>query len=101
LKRASSVTLYAVHSGEDDDTADGELNDLVHFLGRHQIVAEPVVASRGGSSTGRQILDEALARGAGLIVAGGYGHGRIRELVLGGVTRDLINESALCLCLAH
>lgn len=101
LKRASSVALYAVHSGEDDDTVDGELNDLVRFLGRHQIVAEPVAASRGGTSTGRQILDEALARNAGLIVAGGYGHGRMRELVLGGVTRDLINESAICLCLAH
>lgn len=101
LQRASSVTLYAVHSGEEDETVLGELEDLVRFLARHQIVAEPAAASRGETSTGRQILDEALARNAGVIVAGGYGHGRMRELVLGGVTRDLINESSICLCLAH
>lgn len=101
LQRASSVTLYAVHSGEEDETVLGELDDLVRFLARHQIVAEPAAASRGETSTGRQILDEALARNAGVIVAGGYGHGRMRELVLGGVTRDLINESSICLCLAH
>jgi len=51
--------------------------------------------------TRRASWSEALARGAGLIVAGGYGHGRIREWVLGGVTRDLINDSSICLCLAH
>jgi nucleotide-binding universal stress UspA family protein len=36
-----------------------------------------------------------------LIVAGGYGHARLREWALGGVTRDLIADSPLCLCLAH
>jgi nucleotide-binding universal stress UspA family protein len=101
LRRAQGVTVYAVGPGEDDGAAEAALADVVHFLARHQIVAEPVLAPRGDTSTGRQILDEALARSAGLIVAGGYGHGRIREWVLGGVTRDLLRDSSVCLCLAH
>ncbi|MGZ9100345.1 MAG: universal stress protein, partial [Brevundimonas sp.] len=101
LRRARGVTLYAICSRDESEAADGELADIVRFLARHEIVAEPVVASRVETSAGRQILDEALARRAGLIVAGGYGHARLREWALGGVTRDLINDSTICLCLAH
>ena len=105
LRRARSVTVYAVGSGDGDGDrereGDGALTDVVRFLARHQIVAEAVTAIRDETTTGRQILDEALARSAGLIVAGGYGHGRLREWALGGVTRDLINDSPICLCLAH
>ncbi len=101
LQRSQGVTLYAIQSGEEDESVARELADVVQYLARHEIAAEPVIAVRGASSTGRQILDEALARGAGLIVAGGYGHARLREWALGGVTRDLINDSPICLFLAH
>ena len=101
LQRAGGVTLYSVRSGEDDAPIDQELADIVQYLARRQIVAEPVIALRNETSTGRQILNEALARGAGLIVAGGYGHARLQEWALGGVTRDLIEHSPVCLCLAH
>lgn len=101
LQRARGVTLYSISSTEENAKADGELADVVQFLARHEIPAEPVIALRTDRPAGRQILDEALARNAGLIVAGGYGHARLREWALGGVTRDLINESPICLCLAH
>ena len=101
LRRVRGVTLYAVRADEEDQTAAHELADVVQFLARHEVAAEPVLALRGETSTGRQILNEALVRGAGLIVAGAYGQPRLREWVLGGVTRDLLNESAVSLCLAH
>ena len=43
----------------------------------------------------------AKAQGADLIVAGAYGHSRLREWVLGGFTRHLLNESGLCSLVAH
>ncbi len=101
LRRARGVTLYAVRSSEDDETVEGELADVGQFLARHGITAEPVIALRGETPVGRQIVDEALARSAGLIVSGGYGHARLREWALGGVTRTLLAESPLCLLLAH
>ncbi len=101
LQRASGVTLYTVCSGEDNDTADGELAEVVRYLARHEIAAEPVIGLKLETPVSRQILDEALVRQAGLIVAGGYGHARLRQWALGGVTRDLLAESPICLCLAH
>ena len=101
LQRARGVTLYTVCSSEDDGTVDGELADVVQFLARHGIAAEPVIAHQGEEPVGRQILKEALARSAGLIVSGGYGHARLREWALGGVTRTLLTDSTLCLLLAH
>ena len=101
LQRAKGVTLYAVRSREDSGTIDGELADVVKFLARHRIAAEPVSTEQGEATVGRQILEEALARSAGLIVSGGYGHARLREWALGGVTRTLLAESTLCLLLAH
>lgn len=101
LRRSQGVTVLAIRPDEDDRSAAIELADVVQYLARHEIIAEPVIAPRGKTSTGRQILDEALARRAGLIVAGGYGHARLRQWALGGVTRDLIDDSPISLCLAH
>lgn len=101
LKRASSVTLYSVCTPEENESADGEIAEVVRYLARHEIHAEPVIALAGEQPNGRQILDEAMAREAGLIVAGAYGHARLREWALGGVTRDLIADSTICLALAH
>lgn len=101
LRRASGVTLYRVGAGDDEPAAAGELADVVAFLARHEVAAEPVAARKGDTPVSRQILDEALARNAGLIVAGGYGHARLREWALGGVTRGLLADSPLCLLLAH
>ena len=41
------------------------------------------------------------SHGAGLIVAGGYGHSRLREAVFGGVTRELLRHSPCPLLLSH
>ncbi|MFT6407663.1 MAG: nucleotide-binding universal stress UspA family protein, partial [Arenicella sp.] len=39
--------------------------------------------------------------GRDLIIMGGYGHSRLREIVLGGVTRALIKKSPVPILLAH
>lgn len=101
LQRAKGVTVFAIRPDEESGATDTEMADIVQYLARHEISAEPVTALRGDAPAGRQILDEALARNAGLIVAGGYGHARLREWALGGVTQTLLGESTLCLLLAH
>ncbi|AWI62301.1 hypothetical protein AB395_00006678 (plasmid) [Sinorhizobium fredii CCBAU 45436] len=44
---------------------------------------------------GEALVGIARQIGADLIVSGGYGHGRLREWLLGGVTRSLLREGAL------
>ena len=102
LQRARGATLYSIRPDDDDvDAAKEELADVAAWLRRHEVAVDAVVAPPGERSAGRQILDEAEARRAGLIVAGGYGHARVREWALGGVTRDLVGDSQISLCLAH
>lgn len=101
LQRASSVTVCAFGHADERDEVESELADVVRYLAGHEITAEPVFASAEGASTGARILAEADARGAGLIVAGGYGHARLQEWALGGVTRELLADSPVCVCLSH
>jgi nucleotide-binding universal stress UspA family protein len=101
LQRSGAVTLFAIRADDDREAAAAELDEVARHLARHGVAAEPVVAAPVDAPAGQQILAEAEAREAGLIVAGGYGHARLREWALGGVTRDLLAESPVCLCLAH
>lgn len=48
-----------------------------------------------------QLSAIALTHGADLIVAGAYGHQRLREWVFGGVTQELLAQPPCCLLLAH
>jgi nucleotide-binding universal stress UspA family protein len=48
-----------------------------------------------------ELVRAAESEGADLIVAGAYGHSRMREWIFGGVTRDLLHHSPICCLLAH
>jgi nucleotide-binding universal stress UspA family protein len=50
---------------------------------------------------GEWLLDRAAELGSDLIVMGGYGHARMRELVLGGVTRTVLRAMTVPVFMAH
>jgi hypothetical protein len=52
-------------------------------------------------SVAKELLTAADEVGARLIVAGGYGHSRLREWVLGGVTQDFLQTSTKCVFFGH
>ncbi|MBI1251914.1 MAG: hypothetical protein GC189_10625 [Alphaproteobacteria bacterium] len=54
-----------------------------------------------GRGTAQAILDEAEAVSADLIVMGGYAHSRLREMVFGGATRDLLRTAPMPILMAH
>lgn len=70
------------------------------YLSRHGIEAELLQRPPAGDVAGA-IAGAARELGAGLIVMGAYGHSRLREFVLGGVTRSLLPGAPLPLLLAH
>lgn len=47
------------------------------------------------------LLDLASEGATDLIVMGAYGHGRLREAVPGGVTRDVLRRCPVCSFLSH
>ena len=87
LKEAKQVTL--LHVTEADGGTAG-LADTVAFLARHGIKASPDTVSPEHQAVGERIVAAARQKRSGLIVAGAYGHTRIREWAFGGVTRDLL-----------
>jgi nucleotide-binding universal stress UspA family protein len=47
------------------------------------------------------ILSQAADSSADLLVMGGYGHSRLREFILGGVTRDILNTMTIPVLMSH
>ena len=56
---------------------------------------------QGGREVPDAVMQTARDVGADLLVMGGYGHSRIRELVLGGFTRHVISEAQLPVLMFH
>jgi nucleotide-binding universal stress UspA family protein len=67
---------------------------------RHQVKAADVLVEADGSA-GDRLIALAKERGADLIVAGAYGHSRVREWIFGGVTRDLLTKTPICCLMAN
>jgi nucleotide-binding universal stress UspA family protein len=103
LCKARDVTVVEIPEAEGDRTAAVErVRDVVTWLSRHGVSASDQVASLAQDQNVADQLDVLAANvGAGVIVAGAYGHSRFRELILGGVTHHLITRSARCALLAH
>jgi nucleotide-binding universal stress UspA family protein len=88
LMAAKDVRLVAVDEG-DYEAEQASLDDAVAWLKRHGVAAQGEIRSQGdGASVALE--SAAMEFGADLIVTGGYGHSRMRELLFGGVTRELL-----------
>jgi nucleotide-binding universal stress UspA family protein len=100
LKKAAHVTLVEIAAKEDLDGARAHLEDVVGWLKRHGVVAESFTwPSSGDDAT--QLNAIAEQRSADVIVAGAYGHSRLREWALGGVTRELLLHAERCTFVSH
>lgn len=75
--------------------------DAAHYLSAYGISARVNRIEPEGRATGERIMEQAGRIGAAYIVLGAYGHSRIRELFVGGVTRWMLNHSHLPLLMAH
>jgi nucleotide-binding universal stress UspA family protein len=102
LKRAERVTVLAATTDPDTTAADFQAKDVAAALARHGVPARAkVVVPSHDDEVAGEILSEAVAIDADLVVAGAYGHSRLQEWVLGGVTRDLLNTSDRFVLLSH
>jgi nucleotide-binding universal stress UspA family protein len=101
LRQAKDVAVVEIIEDEPDRLAAlSGIRDIVVWLSRHGVVASEQVPAEKGNAA-EQIERIASAVGAGLVVAGAYGHSRLREWVFGGVTRRLLNPSDRCTLLAR
>jgi nucleotide-binding universal stress UspA family protein len=102
LESAKKVTILAVNPWR-RIAGHGEVPaaDIALHLARHGVKAEAAHTVAKDIADGEALLSYAADIGVDLIVAGGYGHSRAREMVFGGVTRTLIEEMTVPVFLSH
>jgi nucleotide-binding universal stress UspA family protein len=99
LMRADRVDVVMV-VGERPKEGEMAGADIAQHLARHDIKVEVRRLSEGGG-IGETLLSYAASSGASLLVMGGYGHSRLREFVLGGATRGILDAMTLPVLLSH
>jgi nucleotide-binding universal stress UspA family protein len=103
LQLADSVVVLIVDGRDAQGHVGGHAPgaEIAGHLGRHGVKAEVKQVPGGGGGTGAVILAQAQEEAADLLVLGGYGHSRLREMMLGGVTRHMLEHATLPLLISH
>jgi nucleotide-binding universal stress UspA family protein len=100
LKKAATVGVVEVADKIDIEHAQSHVRDVADWLSTHGVSAEPLAVQAQGDVT-EQLEHIAKDRGVGLVVAGAYGHSRLREWVFGGVTREVLMHPRRCTLVSH
>ncbi len=99
LQKVQEVVVVEVIQDESERTsAHARLDDVVRWLARHDIAA---CARVFDFPEGKDPVDKLWQYGADFVVAGAYGHTRLREWVFGGFTKTLLRRSPRCVFFAH
>lgn len=98
LDEAESVTVLSVTEA----MVPGPSGERVAaHLRRAGIHAEAATAESAGRGPGEVIIEEARAHGSDLLVKSAYTHGRLRQLVFGGATRQILTSAETPVFMAH
>jgi nucleotide-binding universal stress UspA family protein len=101
LHKAAEVTVVVVTDQKPTEHEAIRGADAVNHLKHHGIDAALHRVKSARSDIGSRLMEEADRRNSDLIVMGGYGHLRLRERLLGGVTYNLMHEAPIPLLMAH
>lgn len=98
LAAAKSMELLMVQrAGEDPITAD----EPREYLSLYGLACTGRTIEASAKPIGQSLLEGAAAGGADLLVLGGYGHSRLRQLFAGGVTKHVVSHADIPLFLVH
>ena len=98
LKRAQAVHIVTVEEADKDRFPSTE---AAEYLARYGVAVELHALPREGAAIETILAETAVRLGADWMVMGFYGHGRMREMIFGGVTRALLRDTRIPLLLAH
>lgn len=98
LHEAAHVTIFTVPGERANESS---LADLGRYLRWHGIVAGPPIVEFDGGSVGEALLATCRKQNASLLVMGAYTHSRVRQMLLGGVTRHVLDNASMPILMAH
>jgi nucleotide-binding universal stress UspA family protein len=100
LTRAKNVEILVV-TGERDKSGEITGTNMARHLARHGVAVEIKRLPVGSTDVQAAILAHAADVGANFMVLGGYGHSRLREFILGGVTRSILASMPVPVLMSH
>lgn len=98
LEQADAVLVLTADSNQ---TSGARGPELAAYLEWHGIVPDTKVFEASPGSVGPKLLEECSAFGAELLVSGAYTHSRMRQLILGGVTKYVLGHAEIPMLMAH
>jgi len=99
LQMADRVTVLTVIGGTAVQGPSAE--QMIQCLQRNEIVAEPMSVKLDGRSTGEAILATAQSLGCDLLIKGAYTQSRLRQMIFGGATQQVMTNATLPVLLAN
>ena len=99
LERAKAVEVVIVAEERKSEEMTGA-NMNAHLV-RHGVAASVKRIAKGDIAIQDALLSYAADSGADFMVMGGYGHSRLREFILGGVTRGILASMTLPVLMSH
>jgi len=100
FERAKAIEIVVV-TGERDKSGEITGANMKRHLARHGINVDIKRIAAGSADVQTAILAHAADTGADFIVMGGYGHSRLREFILGGVTRSILKAMPVPVLMSH
>lgn len=102
LLQTASVVDVVVFNASAQEEAYGEVpgSDLGLYLARHGVSVN-VISRRTDIDIGNALLSLCADQGSDLLVMGGYGHTRFREILLGGATQTVLESMTLPVLMSH
>ncbi|HYZ41170.1 MAG TPA: universal stress protein [Stellaceae bacterium] len=102
LAGAEAVTVIFVGAQEASlERQRLSLDRVVRHLQLHGISATAEQTLQGGLAVSDVLLSRAMDLGADLIVAGAYHHSQLREALIGGVSRELLEHMTVPVLMSH
>jgi nucleotide-binding universal stress UspA family protein len=98
LREAGAVTVLTTDKRQKRRPNGG---DLLTYLACHGIAASVSIMDTRTRSVPEALLANARELDADLLVTGGYSRHRLREVIMGGVTRYLLAESDIPIMMVH
>jgi nucleotide-binding universal stress UspA family protein len=96
--KAIDVIVVATERPKSDELPGA---DIAHHLARYELEVDLKRIVSGGTDVASTILSYAADSAADFIVMGGYGHSRLREFILGGVTRGILSAMTVPTLMSH
>jgi nucleotide-binding universal stress UspA family protein len=101
FQSARHVKVLQVHTGERSAPTGLSGTDMCCMLDRHGVRATAETLALPRATAGAALLSATKAENADLLVMGGYGHWRLRELVLGDATHHVLRNMTVPVLMSH